>query len=799
MTTLRIRTILPVITVLLVALVLAVAAQMAMQAMQNRGASNAFLRVNEAAELLLVSNGDLAVERGASNAALRAKAAATDGVRNEIARRRENADRSFQQALTSLTAVPEMERGQNAIEAAKKSFEGLRALRSRVDEALKTPLEARNAEVIEQAVPIVTHHIDQVARLRMTLETLARPTAAQIQQLVFLRHLGAAMAEYAGRERARLAGLISAKKLMSERDSQLIAEGRGQIILTWDAISILRLHPETPADLVDAINTVEKNYFGDYETLRKTVIAAGGTSDYPLTSKEYFDRVTFAIDSILAMNSSLGKLASNLAERDARSSGRQTIMAAGVFLLALLLAAASFWVAIFRIVRPVTAMTGAMERLAGGNTDIVIPGHGHKDEIGMMADAVQVFKENAIEKARLEQQQIEAAKTAVVERKKALLDMVEKIERETSVAVSSIETKAGQVGGVSQSMSDFATSVSTDTQSVAAASEEALVNAQTVSSAAEELTASIAEIATQVTRASEVTRRAVESGGRAERTIASLTETVARISEVTRLIGAIADQTNLLALNATIELARAGEAGRGFSVVASEVKNLANQTARSTADIDRQVSDIRTATDAAVAAVSEIGQNIAEIDSVASAIAAAMEQQEAVTQEIARNVAQTAEASREVSSRIQNVSQSARMVGDHAVEVREAVGDITGNIAELRHVLVKVVRTSTEDANRRMSARYALKLQCSVRTSGGVISAETVDLSESGANLRCSQPLSAGMRASLELPGISSPIPFAVCEARDERANIEFQCNEALETVFKNWFEASTRGLRNVG
>lgn len=799
MIALRIRTLLPVITILLVTLVLAIAAQMAMQAMKNRNTSNAFLVVNETTELLLTSNGDWAVERGASNAALRAKTVATDGARNDIAKRRENADRSFQQALTSINAVPEMERGQNAIEAAKKSFENLRALRSRIDEALQLPLDARNADVIEQAVPVVTHHIDQVARLRMTLETLARPAAAQIQQLGFLRHLGAEMAEYAGRERARLAGLINAKKPLSERDAQLIAEGRGHIVQAWDAIAILRLHPETPADLTETINTVEKIYFGDYDALRKTVIAAGSTSDYPLGGKEYFDRATSAIDTILAMNKSLGALANNLATLDAWNSGRQTLIAIGVFVLGLLFAAASFWVAIFRIVRPVTAMTGAMERLAGGNIDVEIPEHGHADEIGMMADAVQVFKENAIAKARLEQQQIEAAQTAVAERKKALLEMVEKIERETSVAVSSIETKASQVGGVSQNMSDFATSVSTDTQSVAAASEEALVNAQTVSSAAEELTASIAEIATQVTRASEVTRRAVASGGRAEETIASLTETVARISEVTRLIGAIADQTNLLALNATIESARAGEAGRGFSVVASEVKNLATQTARSTADIDRQIADIRAATDAAVAAVNEIGSNIAEIDSVASAIAAAMEQQEAVTQEIARNVAQTAEASREVSSRIQNVSQSARMVGDHAVEVREAVNDITGNIADLRHVLVKVVRTSTEDANRRMSARYALKVQCNVRTSGGVISAETLDLSESGANLRCSQPLSIGMHAALEFPGMSSPIPFAVRETRGDRANVEFQYNEALGVAFKNWFDAHTKGLRNVG
>lgn len=796
---LRIRTILPAITAALVVLVLAVTAQLAIEAQQNRSASAAFVEVNHAAERLLVSNGNWAVERGASNAALRAKTMAPQSARDEIEKRRIAADKSFAEAFEILTNVPEMRQVGGTIEAARAVFAEVKALRARIDDAFAKPIEARSPELIEEVVPIFTQLIERTARLRLTLETLVRPAAAQMQQLVNMRHLGAEMAEYAGRERARLAGIINAKRQMGERDSQVLAEGRGHIFLAWEAISVLRVRPDTPQELVDAINGVEKAYIGDYDSLRKSVIAAGSSTDYPLSGKDYFDRATAAIDTILLMNRALGHVANQAAASDAANATTRMIVAVGILILGVLLAAASFWIAIFRIVRPLTAMTNAMRELAAGRTNVAIPGNGQKDEIGMMAGAVQVFKENAIAKAQLEQEQVDATKAATEGRRRALMEMAERIERETRSAVATIESKAGEVGGVSQNMSQFASSVSVDTQSVAAASEEALVNAQTVSSAAEELSASIAEIATQVARASEVTRRAVTSGRKAEATIASLTEAVARISEVTRLIGAIADQTNLLALNATIESARAGEAGRGFSVVASEVKNLANQTARSTADIDRQVADIRTATEAAVAAVGEIGHNITEIDEVASAIATAMEEQEAVTQEIARNVSQTAEASREVSAKIQHVSQGAQQVGERASEVRHAVDDITGGIGELRTVLVRVVRTSTEDANRRMAERYPIRIECNARMSFGSVRVETQDVSESGANLRCGQPLATNGSGTLALPGVSVPITFIVRSSDRDRANIEFQFSGAEEGVYRAWFQSQIKGLRGVG
>jgi methyl-accepting chemotaxis protein len=435
-------------------------------------------------------------------------------------------------------------------------------------------------------------------------------------------------------------------------------------------------------------------------------------------------------------------------------------------------------------------MTTAMARLAGGDVEVFIPAAGQRDEIGHMADAVLVFKQQAIENLRQAQQLKAAELEAVRLRTQAVLDMAATVEHETTSAIEAIAVNAREVDRATQDMSQFASSVAIDTQSVAVASEQALANSQAVAAAAEQLSSSIHEISAQIARTSQITQHAVISGESAAGTMHSLKEAVSKISEVTRLIGEIASQTNLLALNATIEAARAGEAGRGFSVVAAEVKNLAAQTARSTDDINRQIAEIQTVTDAAVNAMTDVGNRVREIDGATTAIAAAIEQQGAATGEIARNVSQTTSAALEVAAKIQNVSTNAEHVRGRANDVRACIGEVTNSINGMQEVLVRVVRTSTADANRRMSTRYAITARGQVFDGAGrQHEAEALDISETGVRMRCNWEMRAGETGALKIQGFASALPFVVRYADSGNLHVELELSEPLSASYRQWIK----------
>ena len=341
-----------------------------------------------------------------------------------------------------------------------------------------------------------------------------------------------------------------------------------------------------------------------------------------------------------------------------------------------------------------------MRRLAEGDRTVEVPAQDRTDEIGAMARAVEVFKQHVIEN-RLGAERDRERQQAELDKAAALQGMAETIEVETGSALEQISRRTAGMAATAEGMNASASRTGSAAQSAAEAADQAVANAQTVASAAEQLTASIREISGQVSQSTTVVGRAVAAGSQARATIEALNGKVALIGAVADMIRDIAAKTNLLALNATIEAARAGEAGKGFAVVASEVKQLATQTARSTEEIARHINEVRAATGASVAAVSNIERTITEIDAIASSIAAAMEEQGAATAEIARNVTQTAQAANEITGRITEVSAEARQTGQHAAEVQADASGLAGLVSELRRIVVRVIRTSTTEVDRR--------------------------------------------------------------------------------------------------
>lgn len=334
-------------------------------------------------------------------------------------------------------------------------------------------------------------------------------------------------------------------------------------------------------------------------------------------------------------------------------------------------------VVIYLVVRPLTAMTGTMQALAGGDLAVDVVGADRRDEVGALARSLQVFKDNAIEARRLAAEQ-EAMKThAAAEQKAALHRMADKFENSVGGIVSMVASAASQMQGSAQSLASTADAANQQAAAVATATTETSANVQTVATAAEELAATTSEIARQVAHSSSIANRAREEADATGVAVEALTSAAQRIGEVVTLIQDIASQTNLLALNATIEAARAGEMGKGFAVVASEVKLLAGQTAKATEDIGAQIDAIQSATNGTVGAIQRIGTTISELNEVSAAIAAAVEEQSVATREIATNVQQAARGTEDVAANIVGVTESSNEVGSAASQVLGSAGALT--------------------------------------------------------------------------------------------------------------------------
>jgi methyl-accepting chemotaxis protein len=358
------------------------------------------------------------------------------------------------------------------------------------------------------------------------------------------------------------------------------------------------------------------------------------------------------------------------------------------------------------IATPMVKLTGVMGSLSAGDNDIDVPYQSRADELGDMGKAVQIFKQNAIEKIRLEEEE----KKAIAEREsgeeaKRQRDAQRNKEREArqenidnlttgfgetvEEVLSAVSTQSSEMESSAQSMTKIARQTLDESITVASAAEQATTSVQTVASAAEELSSSISEISRQVSHSADISGRAVEAAEGTNQTIRDLAEAAQRIGEVVDLINDIANQTNLLALNATIEAARAGDAGKGFAVVASEVKNLASQTAQATEDIGAQINAIQTTTNEAVTAIESIGSTIAEMNEIATTIASAVEEQGAATGEISRNVQEAARGTEDVSSSIINVKSGSEQTGDASGSVLSASQELSERFEGLRSEVEK--------------------------------------------------------------------------------------------------------------
>jgi methyl-accepting chemotaxis protein len=560
------------------------------------------------------------------------------------------------------TLVPEFDRLFKAMSSLQKEFW----------EAMGKPKASRRPTLAKEYMDTTTAMLDTLDKLSGSVAAAINHQDATIDQLLAIKQIAWLLRNTAGEASLIVAIGLNSGKITPEA-KLAYTKYAGGIDAAWSALELTAAGMQLPPAISAAMAATKTGYFEpQYLSLRDrllTQIAAGEKAE--LTPNQWTPITVGRLATAVGVAEAALDAARDHAALLRSTAQRSLIMQLSLLAGALALAFGAMAIVTRRAIKPLHNMRDAMLKVAAGDLHVDTGYAARHDEIGALAGALETFKQQAADKARIEAQERERNAGAMA-RQQAIESYVGEFESMVRQTLTQLGDASGQMRTTSAGLSTISRQTNERVQVAGKASGEASMSVETVAAASEELSASINDISQQAAHAADIASRAVGQARNTDGTVQGLAQSAGRIGEVVGLINTIAAQTNLLALNATIEAARAGEAGRGFAVVASEVKSLASQTAKATEEISEQIADIQKVAGEAIDAIKGIGSIIGEVNEVATAIAAAVQQQGAATQEITRSTQFAAQGTKNVSDNITGVKADADAAAAAAEDVKQA-------------------------------------------------------------------------------------------------------------------------------
>ncbi|WP_404401248.1 methyl-accepting chemotaxis protein [Pelagibacterium halotolerans] len=400
--TLSVRSILILLVSILCIAVIAFSAREVVSGWQRIAVAGGISESGQTSDLLLTAAGNWAVERGITNSALAMPGSVPTAMREAIDTRRQRADEAFERARLRIAAGPDFKNRDTILDEIDAAYTTVVALRQQADAALAVAADARPAGLGAQWVPTFTDLIMASQRLRLAAQFLPETMETRVLLAENLKDMVWVMSEFAGRERALIGATIAGAAPLDTETLRTLATYRGRVEQAWAGVEAYLEKDDAPAGLIAAADEVRRVFFGDFENIRAQVYAEGTNgTPFSLDADTWIAEATTGIDTLLALAAETTVEAESLADASAAHARLTMLTNTGLLLSGIALAAFAAWVVVHRVTTPIARITRSMNALAEGNLQAEVPFAGRRDEIGQMAAAVQVFKENGIRVAEM--------------------------------------------------------------------------------------------------------------------------------------------------------------------------------------------------------------------------------------------------------------------------------------------------------------------------------------------------------------------------------------------------------------